>query len=59
MPKNIKGVNLNDGKDSLPSSIPKKQNKNINPSSNAGLKETYTSIRNRANIVGGLFKKYL
>ena len=61
-PQNQKIIkcNINEGKESLPSLILQKPNKNVNPPSNkqdTNYKETYTSTKNKGSVVGGLFKK--
>ena len=59
--KNIKNsINANDCKNSSPSLLANRQNKNNNPSSNkqdTNLVETYTSTKNKGSVVGALFKK--
>ena len=49
-----------EGKESLPTLVGNKQNKNLNPQSNnkdTNLIETFTSTKKPQSVVGGLFKK--
>ena len=49
-----------EGKESLPTLVGNKQNKNLNPQSNnkdTNLIETFTSTKKQQSVVGGLFKK--